>query len=175
MVANALYYTTPERATFAMSLKLKTGKNFAAGVVTLRGAKHILASLNGVACAWAEQIGVDVVDVSESAHIFYLALAPADSVAPTAQESFWNVPGRVLASTGKDSHHVRLTATKTAALSYKVKGGSLEDAPVAVAVIGVLRKETTTDQEYHFGFDVTFKQSGKGLGDAQDGTAEAAT
>lgn len=164
MVNNALFYTAPEQAVFAVSLKVKTGSDWAAGVFKLKGNTAISASLTGKEVGWARDIGVDIVDLQDKKVILFVAVAPETAVAPTKFEEFFSVPGRAIAVCSQQNGHAQAKPGMTKALSYKVKGAALEEAPLACVVVGLKLSETVaTDKTFHLGFRCSLTAAEPGL------------
>jgi len=115
--------------------------------------------------AWVTSLGADVVDVSGDGVVIFIAVAPETAVAPKKHEEFWNVPGRRVGTITTERPHTQVSPMMSKALSYKVKGNSTEEQPVACVVIGVFRKTAvTTDSEvWNFGFRASLRTSGSGF------------
>jgi hypothetical protein len=134
-------------------------------VFQLRNNRAILASVGLSAAAWITSLSADVVDVSGDEIVLWVAVAPSTATHPTKHEQFWNVPGRRVGTITRENPAAVISPMMSKALSYKVKGHTPEEAPLACVVVGVMRKsKVTADETWNFGFRAGLRYAGQGFG-----------
>jgi len=171
-MVNALFYSTPEEAVFSVKVTMAANSDFASGVVSLRNNKAIGLASGFDSAAWITGLSADVVNLSDSKTVFFLAFAPKEATAPSKMSEFWSVPTRRLASTGPETGAICITLPMTPALSFKVKGAE-EDKTQAVLVLGVKSAVALKEsREYHFGIRAPLGRSLAGF--VEGAPAEAA-
>jgi len=161
---------------FSVSLDIADGKDFAAGVLKLRDNKAILKSVVGHAAAWMTSLSADIIDVSKRNAVFFMCVVPAGLPAPTSHDKFLALPGRAITSTSETVSHAQLHPSLPKVLSYKVAGCSVEEAPQAVLVIGLLLSEKVAKggsekkETWHFGVRCRLRVGQKGFVEGEDQT-----
>jgi len=164
---------------FSVSLDISDGKDFAAGVLKLRDNKAILKSVVGHAAAWLTTLSADIIDVSKRNAVFFMCVVPAGLPAPTTHDKFLSLPGRSITSTSEYVSHGVLNPSLPRVLSYKVAGCSIEEAPQAVLVIGLLLSEkvskggTDKKETWHFGLRCGLRVGKTGFLEGEDQTLQS--